>query len=67
VVTAGPHGGNMACGYNASASSPASECVWATKTTMGVVQFVVGENVVKYPNASKLSLQVRQAVEVPAR
>jgi hypothetical protein len=67
AVAAGPHGGKMACGYNASQSAPASECVWATKTTLGVVQFVSGQDVVKYPGASKVTLQVRQAVEVPAR
>jgi hypothetical protein len=64
VVSPGPHGGEMVCGYNTSNGSPASECVWATKTTFGVVQFLVGGNTVKYPGASTLALELRQAVEV---
>ena len=64
VVKAGPHGGEMVCGYNTSGGSDASECVWVTKTTFGEVEFLKGEVPVKYPGASKLALQVRNAVEV---
>ena len=39
VVNAGPHGGKMVCGYNTSNNSVASECVWATTTTFGIVEY----------------------------
>ncbi len=64
AVNAGPHGGEMVCGYDTSGGSEASQCVWATKTTFGEVQFVKGQAMVKYPGASKLALEVRNAVEV---
>ncbi len=67
VVKAGPHGGQMVCGYNTSGGSDASECVWVTKTTFGQVEFLQGQVPVKYPGAAKLALAVRKAVEVPAR
>jgi len=67
VVKAGPHGGQMVCGYNTSGGSDASECVWVTKTTFGQVEFLQGQVPVKYPGAAKLALAVRNAVEVPAR
>ena len=67
MVKAGPHGGQMVCGYNASNGSDASECVWVTKTTFGQVEFLQGQVPVKYPGASKLALAVRNAVEVPVR
>jgi hypothetical protein len=66
VVKAGPHGGEMVCGYDISTGNQASECVWATKTTFGQVEFVAGQVPVKYPGAAKLALEVRNAVEVPA-
>ncbi len=66
MVKAGPHGGEMVCGYDISTGNQASECVWATKTTFGQVEFVAGQVPVKYPGASKLALEVRNAVEVPA-
>jgi hypothetical protein len=65
-VNAGPHGGQMICGYNTSSGSDASECVWVTTSTFGQVEFIVGQSPVKYPSASKLALEVRDAVEVPA-
>ena len=66
VVNAGPHGGKMVCGYNTSTGSKASECVWATTSTFGVVEFIVDGSPVKYNNAPKLALKVRDAVEVHA-
>jgi hypothetical protein len=68
VVDPGPHGGEMVCGYNTSTGTgtETSECVWVTKSTLGMVQFIAGTTPVKYPGAPALALQVRQAVEVPA-
>ena len=66
VVNAGPHGGDMVCGYDTSGGSDASQCVWVTKTTFGEVEFLEGQSMVKYPGASKLALEVRSAVEVHA-
>jgi len=66
VVNAGPHGGDMVCGYDTSGGSDASQCVWVTKTTFGEVEFLKGQSTVKYPGASKLALEVRSAVEVHA-
>ena len=66
VVNAGPHGGNMVCGYSYSSGTYASECVWVTKTTLGIVQVVKGEEPVKYHGTPTLALQVRNAVEVRA-
>jgi len=64
MVKAGTHGGEMVCGYNTSGGSEASECAWVTKTTFGQVDYLKGEVAVKYPGASKLALEVRNAVEV---
>ena len=64
VVNPGPHGGDMVCGYDTSGGSEASECVWVTKTTFGQVHFLEGQVAVKYPEASKFTLEVRNAVEV---
>jgi hypothetical protein len=64
VVKPGPNGGDMVCGYNTASGSDASECVFVTKTTFGVVQFIKGEVPVKSPAAYSLSIQVRNAVEV---
>jgi hypothetical protein len=64
IVDPGPHGGEMACGYNTTTGDDASECVWVTKTTFGVVEFVKDGKTAKQPGASALALQVRQAVEV---
>ncbi len=68
VVKPGKHGGEMVCGYNYNTSSgtAASECVWVTKDTFGVVQFIKSGHLAKYPGAAKLALEVRDAVEVPA-
>ena len=66
VVSAGPHGGDMVCGYNTSAGSDASQCVWVTPTTLGEVQYLQAAYPVKYPGIAALSLQVRNAVEVHA-
>jgi hypothetical protein len=66
TVNPGPHGGKMVCGYNASSGTRASECVWVTPTTFGLVKFYVGQSAVKYPGASAIALQVRSAVEVKA-
>ena len=65
IVDPGPHGGEMACGYNTTTpGDDASECVWVTKTTFGVVEFVKDGKTAKQPGASALALKVRQAVEV---
>ena len=64
VVNPGPHGGDMVCGYDTSGGSEASECVWVTTTTFGQVHFLEGQVAVKYPEASKFTLEVRNAVEV---
>jgi hypothetical protein len=66
MVYAGSHGGEMVCGYNTSTGTDTSECVWVTKSTLGMVQFISGTIPVKYPGAPALALQVRQAVEIPA-
>ena len=66
VVKPGPHGGEMVCGYDTSGGSDASQCIWVTKTTFGEVEFLKGQTTVKYPGASKLALEVRNAVEVRA-
>jgi hypothetical protein len=67
MVSPGPHGGEMMCGYNDSSGAAASECVWVTTSTFGQVQFVVGQAEVRYPGASTFALKVRQAVEVQSR
>jgi len=67
VVNAGPHGGKMVCGYNTSNNSVASECVWATKTTFGIVEYFRHGQPAKVTNASALALKVRAAVEARAQ
>jgi len=67
LVKAGPHGGEMICGYDTSTGKDASECVFVTKTTFGTVEFLEHGSNIKYPGASAIALQVRQAVEVPAK
>ena len=67
VVNAGPHGGKMVCGYNTSNSSVASECVWATTTTFGIVEFFNHGQPAKVSGAAKLALKVRAAVEARAQ
>ena len=64
VVAPGPHGGEMACGYNTTTGSDASECVFVTKTTFGVVEFIKDGEPGKQSGASALALKVREAVEV---
>ena len=64
VVSAGPHGGDMVCGYNTSTGSDASECVWVTPTTLGEVQFLHAAIPSKFAGADALALSVRNAVEV---
>jgi len=66
VVPPGPHGGQMTCGYNTTTGTAASECVWVTKTTFGIVEFLKGGQPVKQGGAHALALKVRQAVEVKA-
>jgi len=67
MVNAGPHGGKMVCGYNTSNNSVASECVWATTTTFGIVEYFRHGQPAKVTNASTLALKVRDAVEVRAQ
>ena len=67
TVNAGPHGGKMVCGYNTSNNSVASECVWATTTTFGIVEYFRHGQPAKVTNASALALKVRAAVEARAQ
>ena len=66
-MNAGPHGGKMVCGYNTSNGSVASECVWATTTTFGVVEYFNHGQPAKVSGAAKLALKVRDAVEARAQ
>jgi hypothetical protein len=70
MVPAGPNGGEMMCGYNRSTGHDASECVWATASTWGQIEFIEGTagtpTPIKYPGASAIALTIRDAVEVPA-
>ncbi len=68
MVSAGPHGGLMMCGYYLSPTTKqnASECLWVTPTTFGMVQFIVDRAQSKYNGTSALTLEVRNAVEVKA-
>ncbi|HLK73481.1 MAG TPA: hypothetical protein VKU77_07545 [Streptosporangiaceae bacterium] len=65
MVNAGPHGGEMMCGYNRSGGSDASACVWVTSTTFGIVEFIKGTTPVKQLGAANIALTIRDAVEVP--
>jgi len=67
VVNPGPHGGKMMCGYNTTNNSVASECVWATPTTFGIVEYFNHGQPAKVSNASRLALKVRAAVEARAQ
>jgi hypothetical protein len=64
AVAPGPHGGQMACGYNTELDTEASECVWVTKTTFGIVEFIKDGGPGKQAGASDLALKVRSVVEV---
>jgi hypothetical protein len=67
MVSAGPHGGQMMCGYyTSSIGKNASECLWVTPTTFGMVQFIVDQDAVKYYGTSALTLELRNAAEVKA-
>ena len=67
VVNAGPHGGQMVCGYDTSSGSSVSECAWATATTFGTVGFVNHGQLAKIAGAPKFALKVRDTVEVRAQ
>jgi hypothetical protein len=64
MVSPGPHGGEMMCGYNHQTGADASDCIWVTSSTFGQVRFFVGQSQVEYPGAATFALEVRQAVEV---
>ena len=66
MVKAGPHGGEMMCGYNTSSGAEASECLWVTPHTFGQVEFIEDQVPVKYQGASAIALEIRDAVEVPS-
>jgi hypothetical protein len=68
MVSPGQHGGQMMCGYYTSTSTEreASECLWVTPTTFGMVQFIVDRSEAKYSGAQTLALELRNAVEVKA-
>jgi hypothetical protein len=67
VVKAGAHGGQMVCGYTTSNGTSASECVWASTTTMGVVEFYNHGQPAKVSGPGKLAVKLRDAVEVRAQ
>jgi hypothetical protein len=66
MVSPGPHGGQMMCGYNTLNGSAASECVWVTPTTFGTIQFIIDGSMAKYHGTSTLAIELRNAVEVRA-
>jgi hypothetical protein len=68
MVGAGPHGGQMMCGYYTSPTTgnKASQCLWVTPTTFGMTQFIVDRTLSKYNGTSALTLELRNAVEVKA-
>jgi hypothetical protein len=68
MVSAGPHGGQMMCGYYLSPTTgkDASECLWVTPTTFGMAQFIVDRAQSKYSGTSALTIELRNAVEVKA-
>jgi len=39
---AGPHGGELACGTVTASGTSGTACVWATTTTLGMVEFFGG-------------------------
>ena len=57
----------MICGYNTVSSAGASECVWVTPTTLGIVEYYNHGHPAKVPGFGKLALKVRDAVEVHAQ
>jgi hypothetical protein len=65
VVNAGPHGGEMMCGYSRTNGADASSCFFVTKSTFGMLEFVIGGTPAKYNGASNIALTVRDAVEMP--
>jgi len=67
VMDAGPHGGKMMCGYNTVSGAGASQCVWATTTTVGIVEYYNHGHPAKVPGFGKLALEVRDAVEASAQ
>jgi hypothetical protein len=66
LVPAGPHGGEMMCGYSRANGPETSECVWATTSTFGQVEFTIGQTLAKFNGASSIAQTVRNAVEIPA-
>jgi hypothetical protein len=53
---AGPHGGELACGEVTAAGAsgtavPGTACVWATTTTVGMVEFFAGGSLETVPHA----------------
>jgi hypothetical protein len=67
---AGPHGGDLACGeVSATAAggtaSPGTACVWATATTVGMVEFFGGSDLETVPHAKAAAdtLKFRDDVE----
>jgi hypothetical protein len=65
VVNAGPHGGEMMCGYSRTNGADASSCFFVTKSTFGMIEFAIGGTPAKYNGASHIALTVRDAVEMP--
>ena len=64
MVPAGPHGGQMLCGYDTSNGPESSECAWVTSTTFGLVEFIKNGEPAKQSGAGTLAVKVRDAVEV---
>jgi cytoskeletal protein RodZ len=67
---AGPHGGELACGEvtataASGAATPGTACVWATTTTVGMVEFFAGSDLetVLHSKADSDTLKFRADVE----
>jgi hypothetical protein len=63
TVSAGPHGGSMACGT----ASGASLCIWSTDSTLGIVEFFGDGKAIVVSDPAAIALKIRDSVEVPAR
>jgi len=63
-VPPGPHGGAMAC---ARVSAITEQCVWATGSTLGVIQIVDTSRQLVGLHVPGNAVLIRDAVETPAR
>src|SRR5260370_37492181 len=65
VVNAGPHGGEMMCGYSRTNGTDASSCFFVTKSTFGMLEFVIGGNTAKYKSSPSIAPPATGAAECP--